>query len=114
MKDLDLFPAYLFTQLYKEVWGSEITIVLGDLVFQDQVISEGVPRQIRNQTVILVKVASKMSEDDVRIEIPLQVLEKLLDLASQIRKETISEFLDGQRVGFRFLQEPISAFPCFS
>ena len=73
---------------------TEIAVVLGNLVLEDQVVAPRVPRQLASQPVVLVQVVALMSEDQVRRELRLEAVEELLDRAALVRKERIAEIPD--------------------
>src|SRR5215813_14260723 len=75
----------------EDIGGTEIPIVLGNLVLQDEVITERVQREFRDEPVILVQVAPIVSEDQVRGDRGLQLLEDLLDLRSLVREEAVAK-----------------------
>ena len=52
---LDLATAKGVVQLHKEVRVADVTIVLRDLVLEDEVVAEGVPSEFADQTVILMR-----------------------------------------------------------
>ena len=51
-----------------EVGPSQVAVPLGDLVFEDQVIAEGIPGETRDFAMVLVGVIATMGEHDLRIE----------------------------------------------
>src|SRR5271165_3543243 len=89
--DLDLAGAGRFFQRNEEVGGTQVTVVLRDLVLQDQVVAKRIPGEVGDQAVVLVPVVAVVSEDEVGAELPLQGLELVLDLAAQEREEAIAE-----------------------
>src|SRR5258705_11512780 len=68
-----------------------------------------IPRQVRDQPVILMKVVSVVGEDHVRRDALLERLELLLDLASLGRKESVPEALHLDVPGLRPGQEDVRA-----
>src|SRR5579863_1647187 len=46
-----------------DIGTSEITVILWDLIFEDQMIPEGVPRQLGEQPMILVRISAPMRKD---------------------------------------------------
>src|SRR5262245_18669397 len=86
--------------MYKEVGGSDVAIVFRDLIFEDQVISKGVPSELRYQAVVLVQVLAVVGEDDIRGDRLLERLEELLYLGPQVRKETVLEVSDHDVLAF--------------
>lgn len=91
---LCLPSANLLVQTDKEIGVSKITVVLGDLVLQDQVTSESIPREVRQKPVILVAVIPIVGEDQIRLKGSLDLLEIFLDVLALERKETALESLD--------------------
>ena len=59
---IDLFPS----ERDIGVWCAKIAFILRNLVFQDKVVSEGVPRQLIHNPVILVHIVTPMGEHNVR------------------------------------------------
>ena len=70
-------------QRKEEVGLAQIAVVLGDLVLQDQVVSERVPGQVGDQAVVLMPVVAVVSEHQIGVELPLQGLEPVLDRAAE-------------------------------
>ena len=97
---------------HEHVRPPEVAVELRDLVLEDQVVAEGVPRQLAGESVILVEVVTGVGEDELRIDAPLQILEHLLDLAADVGQEAVSELvhLDASRGGSR--EERLRARPC--
>src|SRR6476469_3283586 len=78
----------------EQVRRTEIAVVLGNLVLEDQVVAPRVPRELASQPVVLVQVVALMSEDQVRRELRLEAVEELLDRAALVRKERIAKIPD--------------------
>jgi hypothetical protein len=55
-----------FAQRDVQVRLSKIAVVLWDLIFQDEMVAEGVPSEFGNETVVLVQVMAGMREDQRR------------------------------------------------
>ena len=53
----------------------EVTVVLRDLVLEDQVVAQRVPGQLADEPVVLVEVVPRVGEDEVRIDVALERLE---------------------------------------
>ena len=70
---------------------AEVAVDLRDLVLEDQVVAERVPRQLAREPVILVEVVAGVREHELRVDARLQVLEDLLDLAADVRQEPVPE-----------------------
>ena len=56
----------------------EVTVVFGNLVFQDQMIAKCVPGQFRDQAVVLMSVFPVVRENEVRRDCLLQIFENAL------------------------------------
>ena len=78
----------------EEVRCSHIPIVLDDLILQNQMAAESVPRQLRDQPVILMEILTVVREDQIRRNRRFQALEVLLYLCSDVGKEAISELIE--------------------
>src|SRR5215831_9070807 len=92
-KRFDFAAADRFVERHENVRGTEVPVVFRDLVFEDEVIPERVPRELGDQPMILVKVVPIMSEYEIRGHGTLEVLERLLDQPPLIRQEAVSELL---------------------
>ena len=57
--------------------SAEIAVVFRDLVFEDQVVAEGIVRQPGDEVVILVRIAGAVRQHDRGLKITLQRLEGL-------------------------------------
>src|SRR6266511_1842214 len=71
--------------------SAEVALVLGDLVLEDQVVAEGVPGQLGDQAVVLVRVVAARGQDQVRREAALELLEGLLDRGALPGEEAVPE-----------------------
>src|SRR5713101_6283350 len=74
----------------KQIGSAQVTIVLGNLVFQDQMAAKGVPSQFTDHPVILMQVVAAVRQNQVRRELLLQLLEFTLDLRWLRREKTVS------------------------
>ena len=92
---LDLPGAGASRQGDEAVGRAEVAIVFGNFVFQDQVITEGVPREIGNEAVVLVAIVTIVGEHEVGRATRLECFECLLDRSSLIREEAVAEPLHG-------------------
>src|SRR5262249_60651339 len=68
-----------------EIGRPEVAVVLGDLVLEDEVVAEGVPGQLTGQAVVLMEVAARVGQDQVRCQ-GLERLEEPLDLAAEMSR----------------------------
>src|SRR5215831_4310316 len=94
LEQLELFLDELGGERHEDVRTPKIAVDLRDLVFQDQVIAERVPGQLAGKAVILMEVVAGVSEDDLRVDAPLEPLEDLLDLPADIRQKAVPELMD--------------------
>src|SRR4029434_6486030 len=109
---LDFPPTERVVERYEDIRRPEVAVVLGDLVFENELVSEGVPRELGDQPVVLMEVVAVVGEHEVRGSRTLELLEGLLDSRPVVRQEPITEFLDDD-LGFRrAAQEPLGAAPC--
>ena len=90
----DLSRAHRFLQGHEEVGGTQIAIVFRDLVLKNQVVPERVPRQVRDQTVVLMPIIPVVGENQVGTALSFQRLEIVLDLGAEEREETIAVLLN--------------------
>jgi hypothetical protein len=79
---IHLPTGHFLGQGYVPVGGAQVPIPLWNLIFQNGLITPGVPRKVGDQPVILVPVLPEMREDQVRSDTPLQIFQKLLYLSS--------------------------------
>src|SRR5262245_56516005 len=87
----DLAPADRGVEGNVEAGRAPGPVVLGDLVLEDEVVAEGVPGQLSEHAVILVRVAAPRAEHDVRRGAALELLEFLLDGGLLRWKEPVAE-----------------------
>ena len=78
----------------EDVRRAEVAVVLRDLVLEDQVIAERVPRQLAGVAVVLMQVVPLVREDEVGRHLALQLLEPVLDAAAVVREVAVAEALD--------------------
>src|SRR5271166_6396221 len=109
--DLDLAGAGRFFQRNEEVGRAQVAVVLRDLILQDQVAPARVPREVRDQAVVLVPVVAVVGEDQIGAKLPLQGLELILDLTAEKGEEAIAEFLDHDLLLEGAVQKSIGAGP---
>src|SRR6266851_10090661 len=74
----------------KEIRCAQVTIVLGNLVFQDQVTAKRVPSQFTDHPVILMQIVAVVRQDQVRREFLLQLLEFVFDLRLLRREKAVA------------------------
>src|SRR5689334_5264687 len=93
-----LFPVNSVFERNEEVGRSHIAVVLRDLILQNHVVPEGVPGQLRDQAVVLMRILAVMGEDEIRRDLPLQLLEHRLDLAADVGQKAVRESLQEQKL----------------
>ena len=59
----DFLPHLIFRQRHKEIWVTQVAVVLRNLESKDKVIAERLMRQVSNELVILMRVGSPMREN---------------------------------------------------
>jgi hypothetical protein len=64
----NLCLVHFWRKRHEQAWLSQVTVIFRDLVLQDQVISKCIPGQFADQTMVLMRIFSAMSEDHVRRE----------------------------------------------
>jgi len=97
---LRFLPAERLIEADEHIRDTEVAVVLRDFVFQDGVIAEGVPGEIREHAVVLMAVVAEVSEHEVRLERALDALELLFDLLHARREVAVAELLhDDGRLG---------------
>ena len=60
-----------------------------------EMVAKCVPGQFRDNAVILVQVMPVMREDEIGLHFRLQLLEGLLDVGADVRKEAVAEVMNG-------------------
>lgn len=79
-----------FLQRHEHVRSTQVPIILGDLVLQNQMIPKGVPSQFVQDTVILMQIVTVVGKDQVRSDALLQALKFAFYLCPLIRKEAVA------------------------
>src|SRR5262249_51142906 len=77
---------------------AKVSIPLGDLVLEDAMIAERIPGQPARLPMILVRVGSRVGQDEIGIRAAFQRLEPALDLVTLLREEPV---LKGQHLDLR-------------
>src|SRR5262245_44346832 len=75
---------YFLIEMNEQIRTSKAPIVLDDFIFEDQMIPKGVPRQFRNQPMILMEIVSKMGKDYIGTYRTLQFFKVFLDVRANI------------------------------
>lgn len=84
-----------FAEGHEEIGMAEIAVVLGDLIFENEMIAEGVPGQLGQHPMVLVAVMAMVGENDIRGNLQLQRFEPVLDFTHGLREVTIPEIENG-------------------
>ena len=74
----DFFAIDRFIQVDKEVRYAKIAVIFRNFIFQDEVISKGIPGQLTDQTMVLMQIMPVMGEDDVWRFTPFSTAQKNL------------------------------------
>ena len=80
-------------QRYVQVRAAQISIPFRNLVFENELVPEGVPGQVGDHSVILVSVVARVSKDDVWTEVPGKALELILDRGELRREVAVTKFM---------------------
>lgn len=72
---------------------TKVSVPLRNLVFEDEMLAERIPREIRDDAMILVPVGACVGENDVGLELAGQALKRILDCIELCREVTIAEFV---------------------
>lgn len=83
-----------FVKVNIEVGRAKIAIILGNLIFPDQVVAEGVPCEIADDPMILVQIVAAVAEDEVGRGLRFERFKSLLDGWTIIGKESIAKAMN--------------------
>ena len=87
-------------QGHEDVRHTEVAVVLGDLVLENEVVAKRVPRELAREPMVLMKVGPGVREDQIRLR-RLEFFEARLHLGAVVGKEALAdarEFRDLGRV----------------
>ena len=104
---VSLLSANSLVEVYEYIRGSEITVIFRNLVFENHVISERIPGELRNESMILMEIIPKVRKDEIGGKIALQLFKRLLDRWPGIGKEPVTEVLHLDRRFSRPAKEKI-------
>src|ERR1039458_8365570 len=90
---------------------AQVSLVLGNFVFEYQVIAECIPGQFRYHAVILVQIGTVMAEDQIWVWLLLQGLKHFLDRCILRRKKTVAKTVHNHLGSVRATQEAPGAGP---
>jgi len=91
----------------------QVSIELGNFVFENQMIAKGVPGEIGKNAMILMPIIAEMSEDQVGLNETFELLEVIFDQFTLVGEEAGPEILYNDLRSNRALQEGFGAFPSF-
>ena len=83
----------LVAQRDEDVRRPQVAVVLRDLVLEDEVVAERVPRELAREAVILVEVVTRACVSTRSGSIGLQFLEDLLDRLAGVREEGVAKLV---------------------
>src|SRR5579864_7404767 len=86
---------------------SDVAVVLGNLVLQNQVVAKRVPRHFRYQAMVLMRIPTIVSENDVGRD-RLQLLKHPLDVDACERHESVIKRLQQRALQLPFAREEFS------
>ena len=89
----DLPCCDLLRQVDERIGRADVPVVLRDLVLEDQVVAERVPRQLGDEAMVLVQIGALVREDQVGRHVSLQLLEVLLHGDAGVREEAVAKAL---------------------
>src|SRR3989344_5523455 len=102
---IQLATAESLVELDEKVRRPHVSVVLEYLVFKDQVIAKAVPREFRDEPMVLMQIVAIVGEDQVRLHSAPQFFEIVLDLLADVREEAVLEVLDDDLARTRARQE---------
>ncbi len=77
----------------ENVGAAHVAVVLGNFVFENEVIAKGVPGKFAEQAMVLMSIALPMGEDQIGIDLCLHAFEIFFDLLRAVGKKTVAIFL---------------------
>jgi hypothetical protein len=75
---------------HKNVGAAQVAIVLGNFVFENEVIAKGVPGKFAEQAMVLMSIALPMREDQIGIDLRLHAFEIFFDLLRAAGKKAVA------------------------
>src|SRR5262249_55329259 len=90
----DLLLTGRLVEMHEDIRGAQVAVVLQNLVLEDHLVTKGVPRHLRHEPMILVKVVAEVREHEVGLDSHLELFEECLDLLTNVREEAVLEVLD--------------------
>ena len=102
---LRLSLAGLAIQSYEKIRRPQIAIVLWDFVFQDEVATKCIPRQLADHPMILVKVVAAVGQNQIGRKLFLQLFEFSFDTSMERREIAIAVIPDHYLLRLRAAEE---------
>src|SRR5260221_13492676 len=90
-QQFDFTCTELLRDWHEHIGLAKVAIVLKYFVFKNQMISERVPSQVRQDPMVLMAVIAVMGEDNIRIEFRLNFLKPFLDGRPLAREITLAK-----------------------
>src|SRR6266850_1948041 len=97
----------------KKIGHPEISVILDNLVFENQVVSECVPSQPGYKSVVLMEIFAIVRQDKIGEVGSLEFLKEVLYFNSHVGKIAVSEILDDDLFSSCVRQETIGALDGF-
>src|SRR4029077_2281301 len=85
---------------------AKIAIPLWNLIFEDQLISKGVPGQVGDHPVVLVTVLASMRENDIWLKLSGEIFERVLDHSELGGEISVPKFVQADGFGGSRAQKP--------
>ena len=92
-QQIDLGLAVAIAQWNIKSRATEIPVVFGNLIFQNQVIAKRVPGQFVDETMILVQIMTVVCQNNIGIDSALKTFELIFYLAADVREIPVLEIV---------------------
>jgi len=110
----DLAAGHTPAQRHVQVRLAEVSVPFRNLVFENELLAEGVPGQVGHDSVVLVPVVTRVSEDDVWTEVARETFERVLDGIEMRREISVPKFMEVDRSLRRGAEEFPSSTLCLA
>ena len=107
----NLLLAHFSGKWHENAWLTQVAIILGNLVLQNQMVAKSIPSQFREQPVILVRILAIMGEDEVRRNRLFQLFKYGLHFCSRKGQESVLKVLENRALQIGSPSEPLGALP---
>ena len=84
-----------------------------NFVFENEVAAPGVPSQLAEESMVLMQILAKMSENEIRLKRSFEFFEGVFDFDRCIREKAIAKRFNDDILFGRVAQKPGSAFLSF-